>query len=114
MDAMVTNTTSSPGAYPVWDFVVASGKVPIITGTVEASQQAAVTAYTQLGLIPQLGSVGVDWLGLLTGNTTLNNVDISINDGLIANGKGAFSPSYSFKNGGISVNIKKAQVAQNF
>ena len=111
MDAQVQSTQLlSAGAYPTWDFAYVNGKVPILSGNLEASQQAAVGAFTQLGLVPQLTSVGQDWIGLATGNVTLSQIDISINDTLTTNGKAAFAPSYSLKNDSISVSIKKPVV----
>ena len=111
MDAQVGSVqTTTVGAYPTWDFVMVNGNVPIVSGNLEASQQAAVGAFTQLGLIPQMPNVGQDWIGLITGTATLSQIDVSINDTLATNGKSSFAPSYSFKNDAISVSIKKPVV----
>jgi len=78
MDALLTNTQFVNGAYPYWDFQIVGGIVPIISGSEEASQCAAVLAYTQFGLIPQLPSVGVNWTGMLTSVETLDSIDTQI------------------------------------
>jgi hypothetical protein len=112
LDALLTTTSNanSPTGYPLWDFVVQGGVVPIISGVRQDEQQAAVAAFTVLNGIPQLTGIGVDWLGALTGNTSFGTVDSQITQGILACGVN-YGPSYSLVNGNLKTTIQRAQVA---
>ena len=110
MDAQLNTTQQTPQGYPLWDFLVVGGNVPIPSTIREQEQQAACAAFTNLNAIPQLPGIGVDWTGAMTGNTTFGTIDSQINTA-IANCNLNYGPVYGAKNGNLTVTINQNQVA---
>lgn len=104
MDALLTNTQLVTSQYPFWDFQVVGGSVPIISGTEERSQQAAVLAYTQKGLFPQLPNAGINWTALLLNSESLSNIDTQINQAL-NQAQLPYKPQYKQNKNVLNVNI---------
>lgn len=101
MDARVAGETSLPTVFPTWDLAVeetppGSGQfiVPMLTGNDEAAQQAQVSTFLIVGLIPQLPTVGVDWLGFLSAQTAFGDLDAQIRKSIAAGGHNDFFPDY--------------------
>ena len=112
MDAQMAGETVVAGL-PVWDFYVDTVNmiVPMLTGALEAQQQAEVAATLILGSIPQLPQVGVDWPGFMGGQVTFPAIDSQIRDMMTKAGRSDYSPVYDLVNGLLSVKATKNPAA---
>lgn len=112
MDMKLGNTSSLPGSFPSWDFVVdGSGNVPIIYGDEESLQQATAAAYTIKSAIPQLPDVGVPWLEALSGDIDFGTLDSAISTELFNSGNSIYYQKYDIVNQDqLAVEINKRTV----
>jgi hypothetical protein len=110
IDAQMTSTVTSSSAYPTWDFNVVGNIVPIIQDTLAEQQSANVAAFLQIGTIPQLPGIGVDWTGYLTGNLSFGDLDQAIRASLLAVGLSTFSPNYDIVGSKLTTTIIKGGV----
>jgi hypothetical protein len=108
VDAQMNGEQMQAGL-PVWDFFVDTTLmiVPMLTGALEAQQQAEVAAVLILGSIPQLPDVGVDWPGFLGGTVTFPSVDSAIRSMMTKAGHSDYAPDYTLVNGLLGVTAKK-------
>lgn len=112
MDAQLSGETGTP---PTWDFALTLGangadSVPIITGALEAQQQAEVACYLILGSVKQIPAAGVDHLGFLGGEVNFGQLDAQIRQFLLNVGRNDFYPDYDIINHGLSVVPRKVTV----
>src|SRR4249920_843861 len=98
MDAQFSSTVFVLGSYPTWDFVVKDGIVPIIEGSPEEEQAAAIVSYVQTNTIPQLPTQGVPWSEFLTSQVDFSQLDNQIRNNLINAGLLDFNPDYDIVN----------------
>ena len=105
MDARMQSSQSLPNQYQTWDYYVDSGIVPILEGSQEDSQAAAIAAFIQLGTIPQLPDTGVPWVEFFTGEIQFNQVDSSIKSALNKLGLISFYPQYDLVNGNLVAKV---------
>ena len=106
-DATVTSTTQSAGQYPVWDLSVVNGVCPIIDGDFADLQAAQIAAFTQLGSVPSLPSVGVDWTGFMGQSLDFGTLDQTVRQAIEDAGLTEFSPSYSLDGDQLITTISK-------
>lgn len=109
MDARMDREKIDSAGLPVWDLYVdiTLQSVPIIAGSEEADQQAAIAAYVFLGGIPQLPARGVDWLGFLGGAQDFGGLDAGIRDALARSGHADYMPEYDVVNDMLTVAPRK-------
>lgn len=105
MDATLQGTQVSANEYPTWDYFVSGDIVPIIVGSEEEDQRAAVSGFLQKGSIPQLPDVGIAWVEYLLGEVPLTEIDTQIRDTLTRNGLSNFDVAYDIINDKMSVKI---------
>lgn len=98
---------TAPGGFPTWDLYVDGTIVPFITGDAGDAQGAGVTAYLQLGTIPQLPTIGVPWTEFLTGEVGFGVVDASIRKTLVYAGITNYYPNYDIVNDNVIVKMEK-------
>ena len=108
MDAQLASESGTP---PTWDFYVepipAGGDiVPIIAGSQETAQEAAVAATLLLNGIPQLPGVGVDHLGFLAGTVLFGELDAQIRTAIANTGNSQYVPSYDIVNNGLTITVQ--------
>lgn len=104
---MASTTTGSPSAFPSWDFEVnAMGEVPMIFGDTESVQTAEISAFLQVGTVPQLPGVGVPWAEFLTQGANFGDLDAAIRQAARAAGVQNFSPVYSIENEQLVVTMQ--------
>jgi hypothetical protein len=106
VDALMASSVAVSGYYQTWDFMVVSGQVPIVSGMNGDQQNADISAFVQLGTIPQLPNKGVNWVGFLTGLITFGQLDANIRQALQDARAGGYVPHYVTKAGTLTVNIQ--------
>jgi hypothetical protein len=121
MDAQLVGTgigTPATGGFPVMDLYVPPAPtgqhiVPIISGSVEAAQQAQVLCIMVLGSIPQLPAAGVDWTNFLVGTNGIGQLDAQIRANLKAGGHSNYYPAYNIQPGpnGDTLSVTAVQQA---
>ena len=104
-DALMASTTTSGGAYPTWDFVVVSGQVPVISGTLGDQQNANIAVFMQTGTIPQLPDQGVNWTGFLTSQIGFGQLDANIRQALRNANANGYVPNYATASGRLTVTV---------
>lgn len=107
MDGQMQSTVFSDTEYPVWDYLVVNGIVPIIDGPEEEYQEANIMAFLQLGTIPQLPNQGSPWVQMLIGESDFATLDNQIRNNLIAIGRTDFNPSYDLINDRLVATVKR-------
>jgi hypothetical protein len=96
MDAMMLSTTDlSVMAYPTWDFAYSEGRVPYLEEDLEKQQKAEISCFMQKGLVPQIPTVGCDWLSFFLKRISFADLDAQIHQMLIGAELTEYSPSYS-------------------
>lgn len=108
---MSSSTLQTPTSFPLWDFAVEDGIVPLINGNEERVQTAAIAAFLQVGSIPQLPTAGVPWAEFETNGATFGDIDAAIRKAAIACGVSDFQPQYEFENGNLTVTMTAVQGA---
>ena len=106
-DARVDGTTSVPNAYPTWDLHVENGIVPLISDVNEEQQRANVAVFLQLGTVPSLLEVGIDWTGFFTKNVSFGDLDTMIRKALLDSDSTDFEPSYEIVDDNFYVVLKR-------
>lgn len=107
MDAKLGNTQKTDNQFPTWDYVVVDGIVPMIFDAEEQQQQAVVASYLQLNTIPQLKTIGVDWVGFLTKKINFGELNSQIRNSLDNAGREDYQASYSLINNQMNLKITK-------
>jgi hypothetical protein len=96
MDALMNHSeVIGANANQTWDFMQVDGIVPYVQGTEEEDQKAEIACFVQLGAIPQLPTIGVDWTGFFLKEKTIGDLDFSIRKQLSDSGLTNHSISYS-------------------
>lgn len=114
-DFQMTSSVSTSNTPPVWDFLTVVDPitglvtVPMLSGTQEVEQAAAVASFQNYGTIPQLSTVGVPWSSLLLGEVSFATVDSYIKQSLINAGALQFIPKYANVNGLLKVSIQNIE-----
>lgn len=108
-DATVDSSAIVLNEYPIWDLKVVNGVCPLVSGDAEEQQRAMVTAFIQLGTIPQLPDSGIDWTGFFTKRLIFGDLDVSIRQDLIAAGLDDFDPSYEINGDDFVTVIKRSE-----
>lgn len=106
-DARVNSTVKTADTYPIWDLFVENGIVPILSGAEENQQRANIAAFIQVGTIPQLPDVGVDWTGFFVKRLSFGDLDTSLRQSLYASGCGDYTPSYDIVDDQFYTTIKR-------
>lgn len=95
---------------PIWDVKVKNGIVPIISGNDEKIQNAILAGFLELGTIPQLPDVGVNWPGFMTGAVSFGELDTGIRQSLQDAGVGQFQPDYDLEEDSLIMTINAGAV----
>jgi hypothetical protein len=96
MDALMQSSTELTAlSYPTWDFAYSEGCVLYIEGDAEHQQRAEIACFMQKGAVPQIPSVGADWLSFFLKKITFADLDAQIRQMLINTDELEYSPSYS-------------------
>jgi hypothetical protein len=98
MDAFLAVTSAlTSTTFPTWDLELdSSGCLVTVTGTAEKKQKALIAGWQQLGTIPELLTVGVDWVGYLTGSITLATLLAQVNANLKLAQVTDYTPTFDY------------------
>ena len=112
MDFTVGSSSETTGtSFPNWDLAVTSGIVPFIEGDPADVQAASISAFIQLGSIPQLPDIGVPWVEFLTKQVTFGNLDAAIRQSAANANVSKFVPQYDILNGNLTVTMQATKQA---
>ena len=104
MDMQMQGESGTP---PTWDVYVTPGVganvVPMISGALEAAQEASIACALILGTVPQNPTAGCDHLGLLGGTVAFGTLDAQLKAFLAACGRSDWYPDYDIIHGGLVV-----------
>lgn len=110
MDMKMRAEQISETENPIWDVKVIKGIVPIISGNEEKIQTATLAGFLELGTIPQIPAVGVNWQGFLTGSITFGELDTEIRKSIQDAGVEQFSPDYDLDNDNLIMTINAGAI----
>lgn len=98
MDAyLAVTSTLTATTFPTWDLSLdANGNLVTIKDKEEAQQKALIAGWQQTGTIPELLTVGDDWVGYLTGSITLAELLAQVNTNLALAGVTDYTPSFDY------------------
>jgi hypothetical protein len=104
MDMQMQGESGTP---PTWDVFVVPGIganiVPMISGALEATQEASIACGLVIGEIPENPAAGCDHLGLLGGTLAFGTFDAQLKAFLAACGRTDFYPDYDLVHHGLVV-----------
>ena len=92
------STTNTANTNKTWDYYIKDGIVPILEGTPENDQKAAISGYLQRGSIPQLPESGIQWTEYFLGEIGFNDIDNQIKNALNSEGLTLYFPTYDLVN----------------
>lgn len=109
MDAKMASTVTEAGAYPTWDFVCSSGIVPYIEGDEESDQRAELACFLQKGLLPQLPTLGVDWVAFFLKELSFGDLDGEIRQMLSDSGDTSHVVTYSANDDKLVLTLNRSR-----
>lgn len=108
MDFAMTNIDTEEDTLVKWDFKIKDGFLVTVDHNDALEQRSFVSTYLQQGTVPQLPSVGNQWVELMTNQISPQALNSQIRQSIIDyTGELSYLPRYRDEDGKIVVEVTK-------
>lgn len=108
MDFAMTNIDTEVDKLALWDFKVTKGFLEIVDHNQAVEQRSFIATYLQRGTVPQMPSVGNQWVELMTNQISPQALNAQIRQSIIdMTGGISYLPQYKDVDGKVVVEVTK-------
>ena len=108
MDFAMTNIDTEVDDLVLWDFKVVKGILVTLDHNEAVEQRSFIATYLQRGTVPQIPTVGNQWVELMTSQISPQALNSQIRDSIIEmTGMLAYLPKYRDEDGKLVVEVTK-------
>lgn len=108
MDFAMTNIDTEADNLVLWDFKVVKGTLITVDHNEATEQRSFIATYLQRGTVPQIPTVGNQWVELMTSQISPQALNSQIRDSIIEmTGMLAYLPKYRDEDGKLVVEVTK-------
>lgn len=108
MDFAMINIDTEIDKTALWDFNVKDGILQIVDHNEAVEQRSYIATYLQRGTVPQIPSVGNQWVELMTNQISPQTLNAQIRQSIIdCTGGISYLPKYKDVDGKVVVEVTK-------